>query len=79
MGISGCRVKIVPTQFAVTDGDFAYAFADLEALEPVASECSAVFDPGASFGLGPRAGQGAGSHPLVVADVIRWVERERFV
>jgi len=28
--------------------------ADLEALEPIASECSAVSDPGATVGLGPR-------------------------
>src|SRR5580704_8082815 len=53
-GSAGCRQMIGPTCVVVPAGDFASAFADLSALEPVASVPSLGFDPRYEFFLSCR-------------------------
>jgi hypothetical protein len=72
---------IVPTRAVVPDDDFASAFADLEAIEPVASVPSVVLDPRREFFLSCPVRQGsdaqkrrAGSARL---SVHRWVNAGR--
>ena len=48
----------VPTRVVVPDEDFASAFAELEAIEPVTSRPSVVLDPRREFLLSGQFGQG---------------------
>src|SRR6185312_17101022 len=71
-GSAGCRQKIVPTRAVVPGEDFASAFADLEAIEPVASSPSVVLDPRREFWLSYQVRQGSSAQKRRAVSARLW-------